>query len=426
MDTGHYQPTASLQQGPRVHHPYVTYLVIVVLGLLLAVGLPSAVLASSTPTPAMHEVPRLALAHQLLYIASEGPLENLYLRQPSPASRSLRLTNLAFPYDVLHPGFSPDGQYVLYRRVSSSPDDKRYFELIGVTGTPRFAWFDVHGIGYSVPTWNHDSRAVAFRTLHTAYGTDEVYTIDIESRDPLTIATNATSGPVWDLSGSRLYYAAMNTSGTTDDLHVVNADGTGNQVVAEIRGKTFLYGVVADGRILFRKYDAAEGSDELYLIRPDGTELTRLTMIPGYESRVSIAPNRHYIFFGRGSLIHLIDLDGTVVWTFDCGDNCGLIPSGTSWSPDSQTVAFTIEQQSGSTFVYNLYTADVSPNATPILILEEDAKRHGFSADGRYFAYDDTGPVYDVIRVVDLTTNMTTTMSTPNAYLRFAAWRPIP
>lgn len=364
--------------------------------------------------------------NQLLYRKAEGNGGNLFLGAPPPAHTPFQLTTLTAPEAPSTPAFSPDGAHVVYRRRTMGENSFRYY-VVGASGSPDISLFTANASGINVPSWSSDNRTLAYTLLYPGSGMNRLYSITIDERTPLTLATNVTFGPIWDLDGVGLYYASINANGTTDDIRRVNADGSNPQLVAEMEGKVFLYGVAEDGRLVVRLY--GNGSDDLYLIRPDGSDLTRLTTSAGTEAWVSIARGGTHILYAIQARIYLMDLSGAEEWSFGCQMAiCTLGRYPVSWTADGTEVAFTVERQSATGLSYDLYVAPTDgTQGSPSRLVEGGALQHGYSPDGRYFAYDvtpDSG--FHAIEVMDRSTQQLFPLSSPTADLYFEAWRPLP
>jgi Tol biopolymer transport system component len=119
---------------------------------------------------------------------------------------------------------------------------------------------------------------------------------------------------------------------------------------------------------------------------------------------------------------------GSVRWSFDCGVDCSLARYPVSWSPDGNEVAFTIQRQDGSSYDYDLYFARTDGSQpTPTLLVAGRARKHGFSPDGRYLAYDEVPATgRHMIQVVDRLTQNTNALTSATDDFYFEAWRPLP
>ncbi len=367
----------------------------------------------------------------ILYKAGYENGSNLFLSPPPPSATSFQLTRRSTPEGVDYPLFSPDGAYVLYD-VSNSGESAFDFWIVGATGAPNFPLVKVEVGGITLPKWGPDSRTIAFAAFPTGSDSSIGYTANIESRSLITLTTELREGPIWDHASTYLYYSVFNANGTTEDLYRINADGTQPTLILASPGRIVPLDVFPDGRILVRINDGT--NDDLHLVTPDGSSVTPLTSTPSGEGFPLLSPDGDTIFFGQGTTLYLIDTTGDIVWqyTFTCpvGHTCFPSFDYRAWSPDGAEYAFVWVEVNPQTanYRYQLFTvaADGS-QAQPTMILGEGAREVAYSPDGRYFAYDvDLPTEFQVIQVVDRTTQSSSTLSIPNDDLYLQGWRPLP
>lgn len=143
----------------------------------------------------------------------------------------------------------------------------------------------------------------------------------------------------WSPDGTR----AVFVGGTT--ISVMNADGSGQEVVAESPDG---YADVAwspdGGRIAFSQWDG-EGWD-VFVMNVDGTGVQQLTDGPGLNLQVAWSPDSSQILFFREvdlggdefeSSLHVINADGTDEHALT---DVTEVASYAAWSPDGSQIAF--------------------------------------------------------------------------------------
>jgi TolB protein len=98
----------------------------------------------------------------------------------------------------------------------------------------------------------------------------------------------------------------------------------------------------ADGRrIVFGRQPKGANDEDLYLINPDGSRLTRLTSDPGYEYSPDWSPDGRRIAFIREGDVWVVGADGRN----DRRLTRGLKADSPAWSPDGRRIAFTVEKE---------------------------------------------------------------------------------
>jgi TolB protein len=220
-------------------------------------------------------------------------------------SNARRLTSMKHGADS--PSFSPDGKQIVFAAANGKELD---LYVIGVNGTglrrlTRTPW-DEDG-----PVWSPDGALIAF--VGDATGNADIYTMPARGGNETDITRSPWSDtdPAWSPNGKGLAFAS-NRGGSTQ-LWVMSRNGSqtsrltpfqaitpafspdGREIVATGAGGLYLLDLAAgkagrltkgkvdtepswshDGRlIVFRR--GTGSSAELYVIRPDGTGLRRVT-----------------------------------------------------------------------------------------------------------------------------------------------------
>lgn len=178
-------------------------------------------------------------------------------------------------------GWTPDGRVVFqYEGATESqayvvnPDGTNLQRLFGRTGDhspdwspdgTKVAFIRITATGSSLFVMNADGTNVRQLTSHP--GQDEFwwgfYTNDYER---------------WSSDGKRIVFTNVIDGGRAD-LHVIDADGAHDVQLTDYSAD--FNGWAPDGRITFNS--AVTGSQELYLINPDGTGRVNLTNTPNSQ-----------------------------------------------------------------------------------------------------------------------------------------------
>jgi len=180
------------------------------------------------------------------------------------------------PADDYAPSWSPEGAMIAFVNYTDANRgniwvmDADGSNPHGLTSGSRRDWW---------PAWSPDGTTIAFS------GEYQIYTMSADGSGvtKLTSLQNA-SYPAWSPDGARIAFTG--DDGRGNGLWVMNADGTDqHQVFRESNieaGDRLVAGAWSpDGRwILMARSDPGTGhceDSDLYRIRPDGTDLVRLT-----------------------------------------------------------------------------------------------------------------------------------------------------
>jgi TolB protein len=171
-----------------------------------------------------------------------------------------------------------------------------------------------------------------------------------------------------------------------------------------------------NGRIYFATSKQGHGSgDDIYSITPRGTNLRRVTDLPGYQREPAVSPDADEIAFwsfrGMSSGLWLTDASGAAPGVLaDANTN-----TQAAYTADGETVAFRRHVPGPGEHIFTVPAGGGSP--TPLVAETDERFRWPtFSADGELMAYvraDANGPrrwnVYvagadgtDPVRVTDL------------------------
>jgi Tol biopolymer transport system component len=214
--------------------------------------------------------------------------------------------------------------------------------------------------------WSPDGVHVAF-LAYSGYDDTQGEHTAIFLMDPrgtervqLTSDGELDSGPSWSPDGSQITYASDRsgpypyevgcwaTSLCPSDIHVMNADGTGDVQLTDDPGDDSQPSWSPDGtRIAF--HSTREDPDgDIYVMNADGSSVTRLTSDnPGFEANPQWSPDGSKIAFvgfapGGPVDIYVMDADGSNVTKLT--DNQGnSFVEDLAWSPDGTQVAFTTD-----------------------------------------------------------------------------------
>jgi Tol biopolymer transport system component len=195
------------------------------------------------------------------------------------------------------------------------------------------------------PTWSPDGRTVAYRDARRGYNLgDEIYAIDADGSNPRTLTRTPFNewSPAWSPDGRLIAFHAS-------ELYLIRPDGTRVRRLTQIEGEYPSW--APDGRRLafMSAAPGARGANpdyEVFVVNVDGSRLTQLTDWPGEDGWPSWSPDGRWIAFSSshdeagdapGRSIYLMRPDGS-------GKHRLALPLSATfpiWSPDGRTIMFT-------------------------------------------------------------------------------------
>ena len=137
------------------------------------------------------------------------------------------------------------------------------------------------------PAWSPDGTRIAFAS--NRHGNEELYVMDADGRNVKRLTRNAASdlSPAWSPDGRRIAFVRRSAAGG-GEIFVMNADGTGTprrispRAVRDHGSYSPDWSADASGeRIVFSSGALTPENAELYVVRPNGTGLKRLTFTKG-------------------------------------------------------------------------------------------------------------------------------------------------
>jgi TolB protein len=256
-----------------------------------------------------------------------------------------------------------------------------------------------------------------------AFANDNIYSIAPDGTDQqqLTSSGHGTGAPAWSPDGQRIAYMQDTTFSDSYDIFVMNEGGSGEINLTQNDSTNDREPAWAPGGnwIVFSRWNPI-GSNQLFIIRPDGSGLRRITNSDRQHLTPAWAPDgRSIAFADEASGLWIVSLRGSERLL----DGDGEEPS---WSPDGQWIVFTRFGNAGTT--RSLYV--IRPDGTGLRRLTAGPSDHepAWSPDGTKIVFTRLGEpgdsdlfVLDLVnRTIDNLTNSPTNSEGD------ADWQPVP
>ncbi|QOV90052.1 carbohydrate-binding domain-containing protein [Humisphaera borealis] len=144
-----------------------------------------------------------------------------------------------------HPSFSPDGKQIVFTTSRfQDPGQTNNFELaiMNVDGTNIRRLTNSPGID-TEPVFSPDGSKIAFASDRAGNLDIWIMNADGTGLSRLTSAPEAENEPAWSRAGTRLAYTKILDGGVLGvfdaekDIYIINADGTGNRLVAGLEAE---------------------------------------------------------------------------------------------------------------------------------------------------------------------------------------------
>ena len=227
----------------------------------------------------------------------------------------------------VEPAWAPDGSLIAFRKAKERQPDEIWVMKPDGSGQRRVALSP--GDAES-PQWSPDSTRLLYERSN---GPREIYVVDVAGGEPrnLTPPNTTDLGAAWSPDGRRIAFV----SGSGLSLAVMNADGSDRRVLGPRAASPPSWSpdgsaIAFSSMRIFPEHGSRFGPavlTDVYLIRPDGTNLRRLTgaFHDEFESTPSSGggmwwPDGSRLFFGsarrsegnaRVSELYVMNADGT-------------------------------------------------------------------------------------------------------------------
>jgi Tol biopolymer transport system component/photosystem II stability/assembly factor-like uncharacterized protein len=235
---------------------------------------------------------------------------------------------------------------------------------------------------------------------------DEVAIMNADGTGEAVVANasqcSSDSGPVWSPDGSRLAFSRCDNF-EQDDLYVINADGTGLAAVTSDPHSEVLPGWSPDGTRLTYTFGECSGTDtlvpEIFAVNISGSLKTNLTNSSASEGSSDWSPGGSSIVFARGDGLNCSGTDGnTDLYAIDAvgGNERRLTNTQATeffpvYSPDGTKIAYSA---SSFDFITNIFTESIfvmnadGTGQTQITPEPIFAGRPSWSPDGSKLAFE--------------------------------------
>jgi Ca2+-binding RTX toxin-like protein len=167
------------------------------------------------------------------------------------------------------------------------------------------------------PSFSPDAKKLAFVRAREGGGTD-IFTIGVDGSNETRVTDDAADddNPSWSADGSKIAFDRFSTADFRKHIYKVNADGSGlSQLTPTGPSDDSFPAFSPDGAKIAFSSTRDDFNGEIYLMNPDGTDVTRVTTNTTGEGPPSFSPDGSRLAFdsysGGVPEVHVVDVDGS-------------------------------------------------------------------------------------------------------------------
>ena len=204
----------------------------------------------------------------------------------------------------------------------------------------------------SNPTFSRDGTRLAFWSWPSDSNLSDLVVMEADGSGRHTVAQAALMDRfydgdafAWSPDGRSIAYSVSDVNQSR--IFVAGADGQGSVQVGDPAIKAGHPAWSPDGSLIAFNAGVFDHDRGVYLMRPDGTDIRRITATPGYASDFipTWSPDGRHLAFttlggfageGKGENLWMVDVDASNEHLVDAGAFVG----SATWSPDGQRLAW--------------------------------------------------------------------------------------
>jgi Tol biopolymer transport system component len=196
------------------------------------------------------------------------------------------------------PALSPDGQRIVFR-FQKGDDRTADIYAMNVDGSRLENLTRNRAMDYA-PSWSPDGQRIVFASDRGGFF-PHIYVMDANGSNPRRVGRSTGEYPSWSPDGRRIAFGVLTGSSSSSfEIFVMRADGSKLRRLTRNRVTDNCPSWSPGGRLIVFHRDARDGLPRLYVMRPGGSDVRRLSSAPGEVPDWS--PDGRYIVYSATGL----------------------------------------------------------------------------------------------------------------------------
>lgn len=290
----------------------------------------SASMQTSIPSPSASDQPTGRIVFTCQIYKDQGSEQICIMNADGSGFKRLTIEN---NFRHFYPSLSPDGRIVLYSAFLASNN----FEIYSMDIDSGFVNRLTNSFGVdNAPEFSPDGQLITFMHGTPNRGTLQIFVMERNGNNAGNIPQITGWDPTWSPDGNSILFAS-DRNGTVQ-LYIVRPDGSRLARITNlpaIRGRSDWS---PDGQYIIT-YSGEAWNRELYIMNADGSNARQLTPSGGNSQGPSFSPDGRWVAFtayfdkygdDHGCEIYIIRIDGTDLRRLTNNDYCDYQPR---WGP---------------------------------------------------------------------------------------------
>jgi TolB protein len=206
---------------------------------------------------------------RIAFVSVRAGHQEIYTMQPDGSELSQLTRGSAHNSE---PRWSPDGRSILFR---SERAGRPQIYVMNADGSEQRALTN-ESAGAGGPAWSHDGRKILFASSRNGHGEVHVMNADGTAQSQLTTTAQGHSGlPAWSPDGATIVF--WSTRDGNDEVYLMNADGSNVRNLTRHPARDTPLSWSRDGAFIYFRSTRDRAGNDIYRIRSDGSDLSRIT-----------------------------------------------------------------------------------------------------------------------------------------------------